>query len=272
MTTTYPIVSVVIPIYNAQKTIVQAAESVLSQTFTDYEVIFVNDGSTDNSLALIEQVKENNPQVKITIVDQPNGGAAKARNEGMRIAKGEYIAFLDSDDYWVSNKLSLQVDYLSEHQEVYMLGGRYGKDKLPRKLLVNPEDVMRITVKYQILKNFFSPPTVIFRRAILDKVGYFDERMRYAEEGYFFNKIIANYNSVYMATKFADSIIGKKRWGDSGLSGNIIKMEAGELHYIVEAYHSKFISFKLFVFAYIFSIIKFCRRFIIATIKRTSKV
>ncbi|MDR3365994.1 MAG: glycosyltransferase family 2 protein [Prevotellaceae bacterium] len=271
MSTIAPLVSVVIPVYNAQKTILQATESVLAQTFTSYEIIFVNDGSTDNSLALVEQLKANNQHVKITIIDQPNGGAAKARNAGMRVAKGEYIAFLDSDDYWMPYKLSVQVEYLSQNPDVYMLGGRYGKDKLPNRFLMKAGKILRIEIKHQVLKNFFSTPTVIFRKNILDKVGYFDEKMRYSEEGYFFNKIVAYYKGIYMAMDFADSITKKKRWGDSGLSGNVVKMESGELHNIKEAYHSKFIPFTLFLFAYNFSIIKFCRRYIVSMIRKISK-
>jgi hypothetical protein len=149
-----------------------------------------------------------------------------------------------------------------------MLGGRYGKDKQHNRVLMKHEEGMCIKIKRQVLKNFFSPPTVIFKREVLDKVGFFDEKMKYAEEGYFFNKIVAHYKSVYIATNFATCISNKKRWGDSGLSGNIVKMEAGELHNIKEAYRLKFISLALFLFAYIFSVIKFCRRYIISVIRK----
>jgi glycosyltransferase involved in cell wall biosynthesis len=259
--------SVVIPMYNSQTTIETCIKSALNQTYDCIkEIIVIDDGSTDNGYEIVKKLAIDEP--RIILVKQENGGAASARNAGLRLATGEYIAFLDSDDKWLPDKLSIQMKFLLQHPDVYMLGGRYGTEKLSGSFFMKPEKTMRINIKQQVLKNFFQPSTVIFRREILDKVGYFDEKMRYAEEGYFFNKITAYYNSTYMTTSFAESILGKKRWGDSGLSGNIVKMEMGELHNITEAYRSKFISFKLFLFAYAFSIIKFCRRYIISVIRK----
>jgi glycosyltransferase involved in cell wall biosynthesis len=254
--------------YNAQSTICIALESVLRQTYLcDFEIIVINDGSTDISEQIVENFIVKTETKNIILIKKANGGAASARNAGLKLATGEYIAFLDSDDEWFPNKLAIQMDYLSHHPDVYMLGGKYGQGT-PDRFLIKLEKIMRIGIKHQVLKNFFQPSTVIFRRKILDKVGYFDETMRYAEEGFFFNKIVAYYKSIYMSTNFAASISNKRRWGDSGLSGNVVKMEAGELHNIKAAYRSKFISLMLFLFAYTFSIIKFCRRYITLEIRK----
>jgi glycosyltransferase involved in cell wall biosynthesis len=262
----YPNVSVVIPMYNSQATIERCIKSALSQTYDCVkEIIVIDDGSTDDGYEIVKKLSLDEPG--IILIKKENGGAASARNTGLKLATGEYIAFLDSDDEWFPDKLAIQIEYLSQHLNVYMLGGRYGKDRLPNRFLMTHNE-MCVKIKHQVLKNFFSSPTVIFRRIILDEVGYFDEKMRYSEEGYFFNKIVARYKSVYIATNFATNISDKKRWGDSGLSGNVVKMEVGELYNIKEAYNSKFISFKLFLFAYIFSVIKFCRRYIILMIRK----
>jgi glycosyltransferase involved in cell wall biosynthesis len=263
-------VSVVIPMYNSQITIERCIKSVLNQTCDCVkEIIVIDDGSTDNGCEIVKKLSIN--ESRIILIKQENEGAASARNAGLKLATGEYIAFLDSDDEWFPDKLAIQTEYLLQHPDVYMLGGRYGKDNLANRILTEYRKIMHIKIKRQVFKNFFSPPTVIFRRKILDKVGYFDEKMRYFEEGSLFNRIVAYYKSVYMATGFATNISDKKRWGDSGLSGNIIKMEAGELHNIKEAYSFKFISFKLFLLAYIFSIIKFCRRYIISMIRKLKR-
>jgi glycosyltransferase involved in cell wall biosynthesis len=260
-------VSVIIPVYNSRGTVEECIRSVLNQTFDCVkEIIVVDDGSADNGYEVVEKLAIE--ESRIVLIRKENGGAASARNTGLKLATGEYIAFLDSDDKWAPEKLSVQMEYLAQHPDVYMLGGRYGNDKLPNRVLMEHEKIMYVKIKHQVLKNFFSTPTVIFKKEILDRIGYFDEKMKYAEEGYFFNKIVANYKSVYMATDFAANISGKKRWGDSGLSGNVVKMETGELHYIKEAYRAKFIPFRLFLFACIFSIIKFCRRYVILMIRK----
>ena len=88
-------VSVIIPVFNVEKYINECVDSVINQTLTDIEIICVNDGSTDNSLNLLKQI----PDPRIKIISQENKGLAAARNEGMKHAKGEYITFLDADDF-----------------------------------------------------------------------------------------------------------------------------------------------------------------------------
>ena len=91
-------ISVIIPMYNAETQIQKCVNSLLCQTYTNFEIIIVNDGSKDNSLAVCQNTFGNEPRVKI--VDKPNGGVSDARNAGMRAAEGEYISFVDADD-WV---------------------------------------------------------------------------------------------------------------------------------------------------------------------------
>jgi glycosyltransferase involved in cell wall biosynthesis len=98
-------VSVIIPLYNGEKYINQAIESVLEQTYTNYEIIVVDDGSTDNSKQILSPYFD-----KIKYIYQKNQGVAAARNKGLEIATGDYIAFLDQDDYWLENKLERQIN------------------------------------------------------------------------------------------------------------------------------------------------------------------
>jgi len=93
-----PAISIVVPVYNAEKFLDRCLKSIYAQTFTDYEIIFVNDGSKDNSLALCREYAEKD--ARITVIDKENGGAGSARNAGIEIAKGEYLAFPDVDDWF----------------------------------------------------------------------------------------------------------------------------------------------------------------------------
>jgi glycosyltransferase involved in cell wall biosynthesis/2-polyprenyl-3-methyl-5-hydroxy-6-metoxy-1,4-benzoquinol methylase len=112
--TTSPLVSVVIPAYNAEKTIVQSIDSALQQTITDLEVVVVDDGSVDGTVAAVRAITD--PRVRL--VEQPNGGAPAARNAGIDAARGIWLAFLDADDLFLPDKLERQLRYLDSHPGV----------------------------------------------------------------------------------------------------------------------------------------------------------
>ncbi len=110
-------VSVIIPYYRASQTIARAVESVLAQTFRPYEILIVDDGSPDDAAGATREFGSS-----VTLIRKPNGGAASARNLGIEHAKGEWIAFLDADDYWEPTKLELQ---LSFSEGVGVVSGRW---------------------------------------------------------------------------------------------------------------------------------------------------
>ncbi len=107
------LVSVVMPAYNCERYISKAIESVISQTYTNWELIVVNDDSPDGSAAIAQAFAEKDDRIRV-IHQIPNGGCAQSRNLGITEAKGQYIAFLDSDDVWVATKLEKQVQLLKE--------------------------------------------------------------------------------------------------------------------------------------------------------------
>lgn len=115
-----PLVSVVIPAYECERYVIEALDSVFSQDYANLEVIVINDGSTDSTLELLKQYKH-----KITILDQPNSGSAVARNAGMAAAKGDYIAFLDSDDKWLPGKLLAQVNFLEKRLDFGLVSSNW---------------------------------------------------------------------------------------------------------------------------------------------------
>ncbi|SEI84028.1 Glycosyl transferase family 2 [Propionispira arboris] len=112
------LVSIVMPIYNAEKYVSQAIDSVLNQTMTDFELILINDGSTDKSAEICASYARNDQ--RITLIHQKNGGICSARNKGLTLARGEYIAFIDNDDVYLPDLL----------EENYILAKKYNADIL----------------------------------------------------------------------------------------------------------------------------------------------
>ena len=102
------LVSVIVPVYNRENYVGETLDSILRQTYQNIEIIAVNDGSTDNSLSVLNSYKEKYPD-KITVIDQQNQGQVRSRNNAIMQSKGEYIAFLDSDDLWQPDKLEKQL-------------------------------------------------------------------------------------------------------------------------------------------------------------------
>ena len=106
-----PLVSVVMPVYNSEKYIKESIESVLGQTYINYELIIVNDASTDSSMKIVEELSKTSNKIRIVHLLY-NQGVSAARNIGIKNAVGEYIAFIDSDDIWLENKLEEQLDFM----------------------------------------------------------------------------------------------------------------------------------------------------------------
>lgn len=257
--------SVIVPVYNAANTIIQCIDSIIANLKNisfSWELLLINDGSTDFSLRIMQEyVSYSAYQEYIRIIDQPNLGVAVARNTGIQNSKGVFIAFNDADDEWLSGKIKLQMEYLFTHPEVGLVAGIYGNDEIDCIKKMGKEN--HITIRNQVFKNYFAPPTVIFRRTVLQKAKLFDSRMRYAEEGFFFNNIVYHYRCILLKQRVVKCINSKERWGESGLSGNLWEMEKGELYNLKCAYRFHYISLNIFIIAYCFSIAKFTRRLII---------
>lgn len=135
-------VSIITPLYNGEKFVAKTIESVLAQTYQDWEMIVVNDGSKDNGPAIVEQycAKEN----RILLVNQSNGGSAAARNNGIRRATGRYIALLDADDVWMPDFLESQIALMNEKQAVLVYGSHLRIDENDKEILkpfIVPEKV-----------------------------------------------------------------------------------------------------------------------------------
>ncbi|WP_017317902.1 glycosyltransferase family 2 protein [Mastigocladopsis repens] len=186
-----PKVSVVIPAYNSMKYLPETLESVLLQIFTDFEVLIINDGSSDNIVQWASEIVD--PRVKL--ISQKNQGLPSARNTGITKAQGEYIAFLDADDLWEPTKLSKQVRCLDNNPAVglvhtwMLLINEQGKST-GRVMESNAEgDVWQQLVE----KNVIACPSVMVRRCCFETVGVFDRNLRSVEDWDMWIRIAARY-------------------------------------------------------------------------------
>lgn len=171
-----PRVSVIIPTYNRADLLAEAIDSVLGQSFQDFELLAVDDGSTDNTAELVASY---GPPVRY--IYQENRGQGAARNAGLQTARGEYVAFLDSDDLWEPKKLALQVATLDEKREcslvysdAYFFDGKTRQRQYLFSRLCRPYEGH---VARELLHcNFIASPTPLLRRSVFELVGGFDER------------------------------------------------------------------------------------------------
>lgn len=136
------LVSIITPLYNGERYLAQTIESVLAQTYSDWEMIIINDGSTDGGPEIAESYAEKDPRIKV--YSQPNAGSAAARNSGIRRAKGRYIALLDSDDLWEPWFIEQQLNLLHHHRCQLVYGGHKRIDEQGEEILrpfIPPERV-----------------------------------------------------------------------------------------------------------------------------------
>lgn len=175
-----PLVSIIIPTYNKEEYIKKALESVLNQTYKEIEVIVIDDGSIDNTQEIVKSFNN----TRIIYIWQENKGAAAARNTGIKKAQGKYIAFLDSDDLWLKEKLEKQVRFLEENPEMGLLGTgcyqiNYKREIMGKKIFPTKNKVLQgILIKY----NPFIQSSVMVRKEVFDKIDSYDESFSQSED------------------------------------------------------------------------------------------
>lgn len=218
-------VSVVIPTYNRANHVARAIKSVLLQTYTDYEIIVVDDGSTDETRSILEGNFHH-----ITYVYQDNAGPAAARNKGIMLASGKWLAFLDSDDVWLPNKLQMQLsqclnlnaDLCFHDLSILNPGGdnirswnehvhkrHRSLDSLKTGILLDAYQRM------MAMGHIFLTTTFFAKRAVVNDVGYFKEDLRTSEDVEFFFRLAARYRVAYISEALAVYSPGPHRVTDS---------------------------------------------------------
>lgn len=179
-----PRVSIILPVYNASKYIETTIGNILGQTFSDFELLIINDGSTDDSRDIISKYVDS----RIQLIDQENGGVSAARNSAIMNAKGEFIAFIDADDLWHRDKLKIQVEALDNAPNIdfcYTDRGLFDDDGPQPEIHCETGNipVFEESLFLPLLKhNHIHCSSVVLRRKLLSKVGVFDSLLAASED------------------------------------------------------------------------------------------
>ena len=170
---TTPLVSVLLPVYNAQDYLAQAIDSILGQTFADFELIIINDGSSDDSKAIIDSYRD----PRILLIDQANAGLPISLNRAIAISRGKYLARQDADDMSEPSRLAEQVHFLETNSD-YALLGTWAQilegQKQTDRMLQHPTDNGEIQIKLMFY-NCFVHSSVMMRKSVLDQCGLYPE-------------------------------------------------------------------------------------------------
>jgi glycosyltransferase involved in cell wall biosynthesis len=221
-----PTVSVVIPTYNCATFLPAAIDSVLAQTFKDYEILVVDDGSTDATSKVIAPYLD-----RVQFIRQENKGLAGARNAGIRVSRGEFIALLDADDTWLPDKLELQLPRFSDPEVLIVFSDfsvEYSDGRsLPSYLAERPLAREGYVVDSYVRSRFLFPSTMVLRRNSMERCGLFDEEMLACEDVELFTRIC---------------LLGKVSWIRKPLmvryegTHNITSNSQRMLHYMILAF------------------------------------
>jgi glycosyltransferase involved in cell wall biosynthesis len=231
-----PEVSVIIPTYNRSQKVARAIQSVLDQSFRDLEIIVVDDGSTDDTNQCLGRFGSSIRYIRQLV----NRGVSAARNGGIKRSFAQWIAFLDSDDYWLKDKLDVQMDFVHRNpgavacqtEEIWIRRGRRVNPK--RKHRKPSGDIFRQSLKLCLV----SPSSVIIRRTIFDEVGLFDETLQAGEDYDLWLRISCRY-PVYLIDR---ELIVKEGGHTDQLSQRFAGMDRFRIRAIVNLVNSGVLS------------------------------
>jgi glycosyltransferase involved in cell wall biosynthesis len=255
-------VSVVIPCYNSAETIESCLKSVLSQTYQDLEILVIDDGSTDHSADIVSgfMVKLERPE-RLRLIKQVNAGPSSARNTGVRMALGKWVAFLDSDDCWDVRKLAIQMEYASLNSDLALLGVECAKPSG-----AGSSSFSSVSFDQLLFKNYFKTSGVLMRRSVALEIP-FDEKMKYSEDYRVWLLTSFKYKVGIINKNLCDSIVRKKAFGESGLSSNLVAMQKGEIANYRHLYNGKHINLTKYLECIGYSYLKYFRRIMITFAK-----
>lgn len=218
-----PAVSVIIPTYNSAAFLQETIESVLGQTYSDFEIIVVDDGSTDETERVMQSFG-----TRVSYVKQENKGVSAARNQGIKLARARYVAFLDSDDLWVPQKLAEQVPLLDEDPEIGLVYSDWAV--VTEHGVAEPSfhstrpGASGYVFNELVRTGFILTSGTVVRRSCLDEVGDFDESLSVAEDYDLWLRICYRWK-VAVVNK---ALVTKRSW-DGSLSSDLPKTALGRI-------------------------------------------
>lgn len=246
-------ISVIIPCYNSADTIFKCISSVLDQTFLPKEIIVIDDGSTDETSSIVKDlIINNNSNVDVILLHQTNSGPSVARNFGTSRSTSSWIAFLDSDDYWLNEKLQIQVDFLKANNRFVLLGNNN----------LNGFTHKEITFNMLLKHNYFQTSSVIVEKNILLDFP-FNINQKYSEDYFTWLQICYKHKICLISPKMAYPIAKQLVYSGGGLSSRLFEMQKGELSNYVYFFKTSKISFFTLLYISFYSIFKYFRRVIV---------
>lgn len=194
-----PAVTILIPVYNCAGYVSEAVESILGQTFDDYELLIINDGSTDNTSSIIEQYVDQ----RIMLVDRPHEGLISALNKGLELARGDYIAIMHADDASHPKRIQKQIHFLKRHPEIGILGTAYDTVNLAGRRLYRvsmPKNDLQVRW-FCLLGSPFGHPTVVMRSSVLqaNELKY-EETFDIVEDYFLWSKVLSHTKGANLST------------------------------------------------------------------------
>ncbi|MEE0779403.1 MAG: glycosyltransferase family 2 protein [Massilimicrobiota sp.] len=253
-------ISVIIPVYNGEDTIEKCIKSVLKQSKIELvkEIIVVNDGSTDSTQEIVESMIKKNSLIKL--VNQQNSGVSKTRNNGIKLALGEWIALLDADDEWFLDKLSKQSEIIDCYNPIMVSCNirktvqKIGFFKENKVIKVKPIDMM--------IRSFPQTSTVLIKKVVFDNLC-FNEDQSHTEDINLFTKICSQYDYYHLNEWLVLYGNNKNQFSKhKGLSSDIKAMNNGAKRNLKEFCKLGIINYPLYIVLYVFNEIKYIRRII----------
>lgn len=202
-------ISVVIPLYNKEKQIINTLQSVFRQTYQDFEIVVINDGSTDNSVAEVERIQD----PRIRLINQQNAGVSVARNRGIQESKGEYIALLDGDDEWMPDYLKTQIELAQKYPECDVYAVNYCFRDMIGQTIPTKINQLPFIGADGILANYFEvascshPPicsiSIMVRKGVFESVGGFPIGIKSGEDLLTWARLACKYKIAYSTKPLA---------------------------------------------------------------------
>ena len=224
-----PQVSVIIPSYNRAHCVEKAIDSVFEQGNSEVEIVLVDDGSTDNTRELIQRKYDD----RVSYCYQENQGIPGARNTGIKKARGKYIAFLDSDDFWLPEKLQKQLNLFAEHPEYGLVASCCGKIRMDGSYQKhNRWGKSGWVLRDLFEKNFIRTSSVIIRRDCFDKVGLFDEVLLQTQDYDLWLRMAAEYQVGFINESLTVYLDNAKGISTDSLLGRLYRQRVLEKDYL----------------------------------------
>lgn len=232
-------VSIIMSVYNGNRYLKNSIESVLQQSYSDFELLLIDDGSTDDSYSIMKFYADKDKRIKV--FHKENSGLTKSLNYGIKKAVGKYIARIDCDDIWLPNKLEKQIFFMKQNPQIYLCGCAYeeinengekcGRQRLP--FVEGYENIKKALLKF----NPFFHSSIIIKKEALNIVGFYDETIRYAQDYELWVRICSRYeadnlNDILALRRYTKEMISSKYEKEQRKCALLAKKEAALVFHI----------------------------------------